>query len=312
MIIRIVLMFIVVPNLDVKFSVVKLVNWNSSSCSVSEECDTSSPPDCQLPDLFDMSLENKSNKQALAFYSRYYIVNVVIPELVMLYEHATFDLSNDPQNATLKLKADHLNSALNDWNTILLNEQQKYDSAINFDSTSWSNVLKSSSSSLISVSTPLIPQDLQKNAILLDSWKGNTNKVDGQQIGDWTSLSRIQFSGGSSMITETLSHEYTYQTLTTGNDIEGDFTIHPGALTTETGLPFFDAIIDFDPTVTWSFLHYDDRTDMNTQHTDISFSLGDPDSNNEFVIDLFIDDKYGGLIFKTTSGRSSCPHEDGT
>ena len=36
------------------------------------------------------------------------------------------------------------------------------------------------------------------------------------------------------------------------------------------------------------------------------------DYGDEFVVDLYIDKRYGSLIFKTTGGRSKCPHEPGT
>ena len=46
--------------------------------------------------------------------------------------------------------------------------------------------------------------------------------------------------------------------------------------------------------------------------TDIGFVLGDGDSDDHFVVDIYTDPKYGTFLFKTTSGLSMCMHEEGT
>jgi len=49
-----------------------------------------------------------------------------------------------------------------------------------------------------------------------------------------------------------------------------------------------------------------------TETTEASarFEFGDSNHGDEYVLDLFIDDKYGTIIFDTVAGRSKCPHEE--
>ena len=46
--------------------------------------------------------------------------------------------------------------------------------------------------------------------------------------------------------------------------------------------------------------------------TEVSFTLGDNDAGDEFVVDTFYDARYKSIIFDTVAGRSKCPHEAGT
>ena len=46
--------------------------------------------------------------------------------------------------------------------------------------------------------------------------------------------------------------------------------------------------------------------------TSVSASLSDPDIDDEFVVDIYYDDKYGAFIFNTVAGRSRCIFEEGT
>ena len=55
-----------------------------------------------------------------------------------------------------------------------------------------------------------------------------------------------------------------------------------------------------------------DYSEGSQKSTSVSFSLGDDDPQDEFIIDLYYDNKYGGVIFNTVGGRSKCPHEKGT
>jgi len=46
--------------------------------------------------------------------------------------------------------------------------------------------------------------------------------------------------------------------------------------------------------------------------TSISASLSDPDIDDEFVVDIYYDNKFGTFIFDTVAGRSRCIFEEGT
>lgn len=53
-------------------------------------------------------------------------------------------------------------------------------------------------------------------------------------------------------------------------------------------------------------------TDSEAEGTSVSFSLSDPDIDDEFVVDVYYDEYYGTFIFNTVAGRSKCVWEKGT
>ncbi|GFH52940.1 hypothetical protein CTEN210_09416 [Chaetoceros tenuissimus] len=53
-------------------------------------------------------------------------------------------------------------------------------------------------------------------------------------------------------------------------------------------------------------------TDTEAEGTSVSFSLSDPDIDDEFVVDIYYDEYYGTFIFNTVAGRSKCVWEKGT
>ena len=55
--------------------------------------------------------------------------------------------------------------------------------------------------------------------------------------------------------------------------------------------------------------HESIKETTNSQSTSIGFTLGDNDPGDEFVVDLYYDEKFGTIIFNTIGGRSKCPHE---
>merc|ERR1712038_769268 len=58
--------------------------------------------------------------------------------------------------------------------------------------------------------------------------------------------------------------------------------------------------------------HESTKDTSKTDATSIGFTLGDDDPGDEFVVDVYFDDKFGTMIFDTTAGRSKCPHEANT
>ena len=70
----------VVPNLNVMYEEVYIIEWDSEACAVKteENDDTSTPP---LPTTTTFNIEDPKNQPALAFFSRYHVNYVKIPEL---------------------------------------------------------------------------------------------------------------------------------------------------------------------------------------------------------------------------------------
>merc|ERR1712176_305219 len=66
----------VVPNLNVMYEEVSIVEWISDQCKVKTLEDNKT-----LPTTTTFNIEAPENKPALAFYSRYHIENIKLPEL---------------------------------------------------------------------------------------------------------------------------------------------------------------------------------------------------------------------------------------
>ena len=54
------------------------------------------------------------------------------------------------------------------------------------------------------------------------------------------------------------------------------------------------------------------KEETSEDSTSVSFHLGDPDPGDEFVVDIFVDNRYGTFLFETVGGISRCPHEPNT
>ncbi len=129
---------------------------------------------------------------------------------------------------------------------------------------------------------------------------------------------RIQFSGGGNLFSMTMSKEKVWDQVGLScwdgcfdeheNNIVGPgldevtFKVFGAGLETQF-LP-----LEFNIHV----LHESTKETSQTESTSIGFVLGDDDPQDEFVVDLFYDDKYGTIIFNTVAGQSKCPHEPST
>ena len=49
-----------------------------------------------------------------------------------------------------------------------------------------------------------------------------------------------------------------------------------------------------------------------SSETQVTFTLGDPDPLDVFDVEVYLHPDYGTLVFHTSSGQSSCPHEPNT
>lgn len=58
--------------------------------------------------------------------------------------------------------------------------------------------------------------------------------------------------------------------------------------------------------------HQAEKTDEENEETQVSFTFGDSDLDDEFVVDIYFDEIYGTFIFNTVAGVSKCVWEEGT
>jgi len=162
-------------------------------------------------------------------------------------------------------------------------------------------------------SSALAPKALTDNAQQLD-WVNNAGGIS----GNLDEINRIQFSGGGNTYSMTMNTEKveSFSSLTRFRGYNWAGTFHAKLPNPELiegrafgfGLESSFSLFDFTFDVTHSAM----KTDTDTSKTQVSFTLGDKDKNDEFVVDLYYDERYGSIIFDTVAGVSKCPHEKGT
>jgi hypothetical protein len=119
----------------------------------------------------------------------------------------------------------------------------------------------------------------------------------------------ISFSGG-------LSYNYNYQSAHSqqdGMDKSVDMKVG-GGMGTDDDLSFGSVGLDL---TSKSDLRYELKAEKThaigrSKHSSVSFTLADSDAGDMFDVAIFKDPVYGTPVFRTQSGRSSCPHETHT
>eukprot|EP00957_Ditylum_brightwellii_P032409 2455917-Ditylum_brightwellii.AAC.1 len=131
----------VVPNLNAIYREVYVVNWKNETCEV-EKAD-----DGTLPITTIINLEDVKNQPALAFYSRYHVEYVKLPELRRSAGNIQntmneCDCANNPENMCFlnggeKKRCDelgeqinYLRNATNEWNENLTPKDDLHNQSI--------------------------------------------------------------------------------------------------------------------------------------------------------------------------------------
>ena len=149
------------------------------------------------------------------------------------------------------------------------------------------------------------PHDAIDGALNTDGTVAGTQEKD-----ELRSLSALQFSGGGS--TYTFAYDYS-------NDVSVESAyLHKREI--QTGVEFsFDletggvgADFKITPLAVGELEASNGEEDGYSTETSVSFTLGDPDPSDVFTVEVFKHPDYGTLVFHTASGKSSCPHEQGT
>ncbi|EGD76248.1 hypothetical protein PTSG_11664 [Salpingoeca rosetta] len=157
----------------------------------------------------------------------------------------------------------------------------------------------------VGLGAALAPHDLIDNA----------RDVDGQAASDadktqLRSINAIKFSGGGS--TYTFGVDISKST----SVVAGDTNTVEATLGVETSFEFkvFGIGASFEGALGY---HHDQTNDEEHEagvdtETHIEVTLGDPDPFDVFDVKMYLHPDYGTLVFHTTSGQSSCPHEPNT
>jgi len=272
-------------------------------------------------------LQDESTKESLAFYSRYHIEYVQLEQLNIYLGQKQQKLQDieagksvcgtqftapctpsDKSNMELEIKT--LQNGLDGWNKIFDMENTM---SLNLSSTvkDWGCMSSSSYDDGLCLTTPVIPSHLSSNAILLTTVPPSFNASDALL----ENINRIQFSGGGNKMSMKLSLETAIST-TKDKPVSNFFhdLVVEGPTIKFMGNEAGNGLEGFVMPLKLSYHHEykNELTDESTISSSISFELGDEDAQDEFIVELYVDNQFGGIIFKTVGGRSKCPHEKGT
>ena len=304
----------VVPNLNVEFSEEYTIEWDNSACHVVEEVNSTNIPPLPVTTAMDLS----EGKTSLAFYNRYHVIYSKIPDLFKSKRNKEAEKikcgceEGDPSMLHEDCNCDHidkdidkLQDGLNAWYAALkkANDETGIESIVKwFDNAKTTlnfedvKVLKISDQS-----SSLSPPELTEGA----------NETIKQ-------TQRIQVSGGGNTFEMHVSKEKLDSKLST--DCWGTCNVITSTNYKASGLSHESnnqrgKIRTEDYYLAELIIYYEQesvKSTENSEQTDISFVLGDNDPGDEFVVEVYFDNTYGTIFFKTVLGVSKCPHEEGT
>jgi len=258
----------VVPNFNVLYNKVTKITWDEVLCSANSS------------DTIEFDLKSDTSKPSFAFYSRWHIENVKLPEL----KDALDVVTDQTKRASLK-------QGIEGWESALLQDM---------------NVVKSKSPAKLG---DLFPYEENKKLLGLqleraDPLKNNLEKPNLSEI------SRLQYSGGGNIYSLTMALDSVLHTVSqrgSSRTIDGARTLDIEGKIFGIGV---ESTLSLNAWNTSSSTNSNEREESNS--TEITVYLGDDNIGDEFVVEMYSDKKYGSIIFKTVAGRSSCPHEEKT
>ena len=298
----------VIPNLNVLYQ--ETESYSFESCKVSVKSTVT----------FDV----KEGKKALSFLSVQNIESSQIPKLQdgkesKNVEYEEWKASKGENHAETKERKQQLavlEDALKGWTKTMEAYNTTNDAArvgtLTKVAKDWFKIDKGGKEGwepeITSQWANLAPLTLAKKAKRLD-----LNYVDKSANGVDTisDTNRIQFSGGGG----------TMEVAMTQGSGKEENRLQYGLSSTD-GVSFggeLEASVGawkqtFEAEFSISYSNSDSRHETNGvgRETSVSFVLGDEQEDDDFVFDVYVDERYGTFVFNTVAGRSSCPHEDNT
>jgi hypothetical protein len=314
----------VVPNLNVMYLQVYEINWDDSEneCTAIKSETTT----------FDLNAD--TTKNSMAFYSRYHVNYVKLPELRRKLE------VKERKWKACKNK-DHINTfCISKYNSVQLTKMKKEINVLKDGISGWDQALAIEDATLkelnakksilhwfdIAPDQSQLHEELKINdhssslasPSLIEKAEELENKAISEKVGKPKESYRLQFSGGGNTVEIQMKSEQVSNHLK--NSCWNECNVHKE---TKIGLPSvtdFKALafengigMDIDSgESTINVVHTSTKSTQHTESTTVGFVLGDADPQDEFVIDIYTDETYGSLIFDTVGGQSKCPHETDT
>ncbi|CAK9105214.1 Hypothetical protein SCF082_LOCUS49043 [Durusdinium trenchii] len=306
-----------VPQLNVQFREVDTISWNGAgTCSATKT--TTNKFNLQAPE----------NKPALAWLSVYGVERIELPKLQRLLDDSNAELLAGPTQARedeLTRQIQVTEAAIAGWNVALAEYEETNRKARDGElqevrTLDWFKTVDKDEKEpipdehwdAIAVSKPLA-----KRSKKLDlPWTPQDESQDGAEdnLEELSKINRIMFDGGGGLFEFKMHHhkveEHVSKMGSPLGNADAAQKIHSvGDITVKS---FAGFVLNAAGGVQRHTHAEHRRTDTHEGSTSISFALGDRDIGDEFVVDVFLDPKYGTFVFDLNSGQTKCPHEGGT
>jgi len=310
-----------VPNLNVKFKEVRVVTWANATCAKNET-------------KLKFALDSPDNKPAIGFLSCFDVDNVEILELKRLRDQSQREMSSlnctDEMKTGEDTKCEEFRSNRNAMRDAVLNWQNFLDThdkislaAADGNLTKpqkWFNEIQNPFTDDTNDYVPkshysgLIPKELSDHAVRLTNDKNAKAKAS-DKSGGLEVINLIKFDGGGSelqfQLTKEMMEDHTHKIGAPINNSRGRQDL--GASFTKAGIYTSIKLVGgISATKHTKVERRHMLTSTNGTQTSIGFVLSDPDNGDVFDVEVFLDPRYGTFVFHTASGRSQCPHKEGT
>ncbi|EGD77307.1 hypothetical protein, variant [Salpingoeca rosetta] len=284
-----------VPALNVMFLDTDIVEFDAATCDVTLRTETM------------WSLAPGANDEVMSWLSAYEIETKEIPDLRARLANA------NANNDTAEQKAE-LQNAINEWEanlqrnrdvrqmaaTGMLDTVQQLWSTDSFTLSGKNNV-----NGQLNKGVALAPHDLIDKALGLNG----TGVTDAQKAA-LRAINTIKFSGGGSTYT------FEYDASTDKSVTDGTMSKHEfrggAAVSFDVSSGGIGASFKITPLGLFRSSSAHEVQEGYKKDEHIEFTLGDPDPFDVFDVQVFKHPDFNTLVFHTTSGQSSCPHEFNT
>jgi len=207
----------VVPNLNVMYKEVYVVKWSNETCAVEKGLDGT------LPITTTINLEDVENQPSLAFFSRYHVEYVKLPELKVSVDNieamradcnctkqdpdlmCPFGNNEEASCGALDQQVASLNNATKEWTEYMLpKDDYRSNTIVNWFEKVGSELMKDENDLKIDDHpAALAPPTLLSGAKEVE----NIPKKPNEEDTNLDEIKRIQFSGGGSTFSMILSKE---------------------------------------------------------------------------------------------------------
>ena len=286
-----------VPALNVIFLDTDVISFDTETCEVSKSRTTT------------WSLDSDENTEVMSWLSAFEIETKELPDLKRRLDNAEANGDSDEEIAELE-------RAIDAWQANLDRNKEVRDMAATGGLSSVHDFWTASEDTFDHDNVDPIDGEMNKGIALAPhgaidgAVDTDGGAADDTEKNDLRAINTIKFSGGGS------TYSFTYEESTEKSVVSTSETQHEvkagAAFSFELASSGVGAAFKITPLGIGEFETSEGEEEGYSTSYSASFTLGDPDPLDVFDVQIFKHPDFNTLVFHTTSGQSSCPHEDGT